>query len=215
MQHNPSSADDEDIQVAYSTLTPRQRTSTPFVTPPHDSESEQPGPIRASLGAWPRTYHRLLNAAFLGAVLALGMLLGTVMSGPYASLRSRSMPSHSSLQVLPTRVPATVLSGVPVTATRLDARFAIVTLGIQCLRAACDGSWYVVPAGQEIYALQAGTSCTTTTPVEVVGGGLHYVYCRLDQPNVYTSSFDGAQFLCIGSRLGCHFVLRVEMTNGR
>jgi hypothetical protein len=141
------------------------------------------------------------------------MVLGTGMSGYAASLRSSSMPSRPSLHTPPT-TPATGVGDVPVTAAALDARFAIVTLGIQCLPDACDGSWYV-PAGQPLYALQAGRSCTTTTPVEVVGRRLQYVYCRLDQPNVYAATFDGAQFDCVGSRLGCHFVLRVETTNGR
>jgi hypothetical protein len=111
-------------------------------------------------------------------------------------------------------MPVAVLGGASDTAVPLDARFAIVTLGIQCLRTACDGSWNV-PAGQHIYALQAGRSCTTTTSVEVVGRRLQYVYCRLDQPNIYNSNFDGAQFVCIGSRLGCHFVLKVATTDGR
>jgi hypothetical protein len=214
MLHNPSGADDEGIRVTYSALTPGQGATTPFASPPHDAEPE-PGTVRASHQAWPRAYHRLLNAAFLGAVLVLGVLVGTVMSGSVVSFRSASTPSHTGLNQSTTRMPAIVRGGVPNTAAPLDARFAIVSLGIQCMRAACsNGSWFM-PAGQHIYSLQAGVSCTTATPVEVVNDRIQYVYCRLDQPDVYTSTFDGTQFACTGSRLGCHFVLRVATTNGR
>jgi hypothetical protein len=98
-----------------------------------------------------------------------------------------------------------------------DAHFAIVTLGIRCLRDRCDepgGSQYV-PAGQRVYALEGGASCTTMGAAEIVGQHPEAVYCRLDQPNVYASSFDGAPFDCVGSWLGCHFVVWVETTNGR
>jgi hypothetical protein len=155
----------------------------------------------------------VLHATFLGAVLALGMVLGTVLSGHAATLRSSSLPSRPSLPTLPT-TPATDLGGVPVTAATLDTRFAIVTLGIQCLHDACDESRYV-SAGQPIYALQAGWSCTTLSAAEVVGHQEQYVYCRLAQPNVFAATFDGAPFDCVGSQLGCHFVVQVETTNGR
>jgi hypothetical protein len=154
----------------------------------------------------------MLNAAFLCAVLAVGMFLGTVLSGYAAPLLSPPMSSRPNVRTPPT--PATVLGGGAAVTPALDARFAIVTLGIQCLRDACDGSWYV-PAGQHIYALGGGTSCTTTSEAEIVGHRAQYVYCRLDQPNVFTATFDGAQLDCVGSRLGCHFVLCVETTNSR
>jgi hypothetical protein len=128
------------------------------------------------------------------------------------------MPSPLPMLSRPsvTTTPATQLGTVgsrPLTAT-LDARFAIVTLGIQCLRDACDGSPYV-SAGQHINALRGAWSCTTLSAAEVVGHHDQYIYCRLDQPNVFTATFDGAPFECVGSRLGCHFVVRVETTNGR
>jgi hypothetical protein len=75
-----------------------------------------------------------------------------------------------------------------------------------------------ISIGQRIYALQGGQSCTTASAVEVVGNrdqNIYYVYCRLDQPSGLTPSFDGAQFDCVGSRLGCHPLLAVETTNGR
>ncbi|HEV2459979.1 MAG TPA: hypothetical protein VGS80_16600 [Ktedonobacterales bacterium] len=49
----------------------------------------------------------------------------------------------------------------------------------------------------------------------VVGYNAQYVYCRLDQPNVFTTTFDGAPFDCVGSRLGCRFVVQVETTSSR
>jgi hypothetical protein len=96
-----------------------------------------------------------------------------------------------------------------------DARYAIVSLGIGCLIDACAGMRLDVPAGQRVYALKGGVSCTTLSTAELVGQRTQAVYCRLDQPNVFTASFDGAPFDCVGSRLGCHFVVRVETTNGR
>jgi hypothetical protein len=155
----------------------------------------------------------VLNAAFLAALFALGVFLGTVVSGYAASFRSSSMPSRpSSLLTLAAR-PAIGIGGVPVPAA-VDARFAIVTLGIQCLRDTCDENQYL-PAGQRVYALQAGVSCTSTASLDVVGHHEQYVYCRLDQPNMFAATFDGAPFDCVGSRLGCHFVVQVETTNGR
>jgi hypothetical protein len=106
------------------------------------------------------------------------------------------------------------VGGVPVIPAALDARFTIVTMGIRCRLDPCDATQYV-PASQRVYALRGGWSCTTLSAVEVVDHRKQYVYCRHDQPNVFTSTFDGAQFDCVGSRLGCHFVVRVETTNGR
>jgi hypothetical protein len=214
MVQHKESADDEGIQLTYTTLLSGTRLHTPSAALPY-AGGLAPSSVRASRGAWLHTYRRVLNVAFLGALFALGVLLGTVVSGYAGSLRSSSLPSRPSLHALPaTTAPTTVVGAVPGTAAPLDARFAVVTLGIQCLRETCDGSRYV-PAGQRVSALQAGASCTTTTPAEVVGRRVQYVYCRLDQPNVFTATFDGAQFFCVGSRLGCHFVLRVETANGR
>ena len=79
----------------------------------------------------------------------------------------------------------------------------------------CAETQYV-PAGQHVFAPQGGISCTTTNAVELVGHREAYVYCRLDQADVFTFiSFDGAQFYCVGSRLGCQNVVVVDMTNGR
>ena len=102
-------------------------------------------PIQASHGAWPHSYHRVLNGAFLGVLFALGVLLGTVVSGYAGSHGPASLPSHPSLHT-------------PLPATPLDARFAVVTLGIECLRNLCDapdGSEYV-PVGQRVHALLGG-----------------------------------------------------------
>src|SRR5215472_10413048 len=80
MSQHAGSADDESIQLTYSSLPPGKRSRTP----PHARRGPAPGgpgPVRASRGAWPHSHHRLLNAASLGALFALGVLLGTVVSG--------------------------------------------------------------------------------------------------------------------------------------
>jgi hypothetical protein len=206
--------DEEGMQLTYSSLPPGQRRHTPPAALPHDEGPApgEPGSVRASQGAWPHCYHRLLNAAFLGALFALGVLLGTVVSEYAASLRS--LPSSAPMLSRPGVSTTSATQPGAVGAAAVDARFAIVTLGIKCLRDTCNGS-QEMPAGQRIYALQAGVSCTTATSVEVVVSRLQYVYCRMDQPNVFSATFDGAPFDCVGSRLGCHFVVQVQTTNGR
>jgi hypothetical protein len=106
-------------------------------------------------------------------------------------------------------------TGGLVTQAAVDARYAIVTLGIRCLFDTCAEGHLYVPAGQQVYAVEGGASCTTTSFAELVSHTAGTVYCRLDQPNLFTASFDGAPFDCVGSRLGCHFVVGVETTNGR
>lgn len=195
------------------TLTPGKRSLTQFAAPaPHDEEPEL-GLIPVACGAWPRSYHRLLNTACFGAVLMLGMLLGSILSGYAASLGSSSLLARPRVSTLLPATPDTVGDGVPVTVAALDARFAIVTLGIRCPSDFCEGSRHV-PAGQRIYALQEGVSCTTASAVEVAARGVAYVYCRLDQPNRFTTAFNGAEFACF-CRPGRRVVLRVETTNGR
>jgi hypothetical protein len=95
-----------------------------------------------------------------------------------------------------------------------DARFATATLSVHCFLDACAGVQPVAP-GQRIYSAQEGITCTTTSSVAVVGHRERFVYCRVEQPNVFTYSFDGAKFDCVGSRLGCHNVMMVDTTNGR
>ena len=96
----------------------------------------------------------------------------------------------------------------------LDARFAIAALSVHCILNPCDELQYVA-AGQRTYPKQEGVPCTTITEIAVVGHGEHYVYCRLDRPNVYIYNFDAAQFDCVGSRLGCHTIMIVDTTNCR
>jgi hypothetical protein len=158
----------------------------------------------------------VLTGVFLSALFALGVMLGTVVSGYAASLHYLPMLARPGVNTtLATQSSAD--GTVPGAAAAVDAHFAIVTLGIRCLRDRCDtpdASQYV-PAGQRIYALEGEASCTTMSAAVIVGQRTQAVYCRLDQPNVYVTSFDGAPFDCVGSRLGCHFVVRVETTNGR
>jgi hypothetical protein len=158
--------------------------------------------------------------AFLGAVFALGVFLGTAVAAPVAALRSSShssshsspLPPHPPLSAVGTNHSGTVSAKTAVLST-VDAPFGIVTLGVQCILDLCEGGQYV-SSGQRIYAPQGGWSCIITNADGIVGHSERYIYCQLEQPSVFTSTFDGAQFDCVGSRLGCHFVLRVETTNG-
>jgi hypothetical protein len=102
----------------------------------------------------------------------------------------------------------------PLASTAPDARFAIAVLSVHCMLNPCDEVQNVA-AGQRIYPEQDGIPCTTTSAIVIVGHGERYVYCRLDLPNVFTYTFDGAQFDCVGSWLGCHTVVIVDTTNGR
>jgi hypothetical protein len=96
MPQNPWSAEDEDIRVTYSPVLPYQHSSPQDAAGPPDGEPE-PGPLQAARGAWPRPYYRLLNAGSLGAVFALGMVLGAVLSGHVAPLQAASRPSQLSV----------------------------------------------------------------------------------------------------------------------
>lgn len=219
MSQHTGSADDEGIELTYSSLLPGKRLHTSLAALPHNGRLApgEPEPVRASRGAWPYPYHRVLTGTFLGALLALGVLLGMAVSDYAASRHSlpSSVPMLSRPGVPTTLVtPPGAVSAVSEATAAVDARFAIVTLGIGCLPDLCNVSQYV-PAGQRVYALHGGWSCTTLSAAKVVDHHEQYVYCRLDQPNVFTATFDGAPFDCVGSRLGCHFVVQVETTNGR
>jgi hypothetical protein len=226
MSQHVGPADDEGIQLTYSSLPPPSPGSRLYTLPAailHHGRLalEEPGgpaPVRTSRDAWPRHYHHLLTAGFLCALFAVGVLLGSVVSGYAASVRS--LPSSATLLSRPgERTTLATHSGAVGSraGATADALYAFVTLGIACLRDLCDApdaSLYV-PAGQRVYALHGGWSCTTLSGTVVVGRDKQYVYCHLDQPNVFTATFDGAPFDCVGSWLGCHFVVQVEMTNGR
>jgi hypothetical protein len=223
MSQHVGSADDEGIHLTYSSLPPGKRLPTPRAALPHDGEPE-PGSVLASSGAWPHAYRRALNLALLGALFALGVVLGTVVSGYAASLHSppASLPNSSPMLSRPnvTSTLATqhgAVGTVPGAAAAVDARFAVVTLSIRCPRDLCDttDATQYVPAGQRVYALQGDWSCTTLSAVTLRGHTAQDVYCRLEQPNVFAATFDGAPFDCVGSWLGCHFVAGVETTNGR
>src|SRR5262245_900704 len=103
MSQHAESAGDEGIQLTYSSLAPGKRLHTPPAAFPRNEELAPgaPGPIRGSRGAWPHANHRVLNAAFRAAQIALGVLLGAVVSGYAASFRSSSMPSRSSSLLTP------------------------------------------------------------------------------------------------------------------
>lgn len=226
MSQHTGSADDEGIHLTYSSLSslpPGKRLPTPLAALPHDGEPK-PGPVLASWGAWPHSYRRALNLVLLSALFALGVMLGTVVSGYDASLHSPpgSLPSSSRMLSRPnvTSTLATQHSAVgtvPGAAVAADARFAVVTLGIGCIRDLCDtpDATQYVPAGQRVHALHGDWSCTTLSAVTLRDHTAQDVYCRLEQPNVFASTFDGALFDCVGSWLGCHFVVGVETTNGR
>jgi hypothetical protein len=216
MTQDTWSADDEGIQLTYSTLPPGNRShSSPDLL---RDEQPEPAPVQAPWGVLPQSSRRVLNAAFVGAVLGVGMLVGSVLLAPALSLRPASMPSAPNLgpsvHTLPTRTPAPALGAATDTVATVDARFAILSLGVHCVPDACSES-RPVPAGQHIYALQGGWSCTTLRSGEVVDHDQQVIYCRLDQPNVFNATFDGAPFDCVGARLGCHFVLAVKTTDGR
>jgi hypothetical protein len=226
MSQHAGSADEEGIHLTYSSLSslpPGKRLPTPLAALPHNGEPE-PEPVLATWGAWPHSYRRALNLALLGALFALGVVLGTVVSGYAVSLHSPpgSLPSSSPMLSRP-NVTSTLaaqhraVGTVPEAAVAVDARFAVVTLGIGCIRDLCDtpDATKYVPAGQRVRALQGDWSCTTLSAVTLRGHTAQDVYCRLEQPNVFASTFDGAQFDCVGSWLGCHFVAGVETTNGR
>jgi hypothetical protein len=169
-------------------------------------------------GVWPLGYRRALGVVFLSALLAMSMVLGILAPGP-AIEPLFHLPAASSVtrHRVSRTPPATLGSGrkAGVTATPApDAAFAIATLGVHCFFDSCVGVLPVAP-GQRIYSTRKGITCTTTGSVAVVGHSERVVYCRVEQPNVFDYSFDGAQFDCVGSWLGCHNVMIVDTTNGR
>jgi hypothetical protein len=174
--------------------------------------------------AWPLAYRRTFHALFLCALLALGMLLGTLLGArapgqavaPLFGIPAAPSARHGvSTPPIPTSgTSGTGTDGDAPAPSTPDARFAIATLSVHCTLNPCD-EVQDVAAGQRIYPWQGGVACTTTSAVVIVGHGECYVYCRLDQPNVFTYTFDGAQFDCVGSWLGCHTVVSVDTTNGR
>jgi hypothetical protein len=167
-------------------------------------------------GAWPTAYRRALGVVFLGGLLALSMLVGILTPGPTVALlwhRSAATSAHHGVSTLPSAGlwgdGKTLVTAVPAS----DARFAIATLGVHCLLNPCAEAQVVAP-GQRIYSTQEGVTCITTSGMAVEGHGEHFVYCRVETPNMFTYRFDGAQFDCVGSRLGCHNVMIVDTTNG-
>ncbi len=166
------------------------------------------GLVRSSRDAWPHGYRRAFTATFNGVIFALGLLLGTLAPG-FAkwSFVSPHLPSvHYAHSPVATQQ---ALSGGVSTTTTPNAPFAIATLRVQCMLSPCAKTQYV-PAGQRIYAPQAEVSCTTLNAVAVVGQREEYVDCRMDQPGAFIQNLEGAQFYCIGSRLGCHNVVVVK-----
>jgi hypothetical protein len=174
--------------------------------------------MRSVRDAWPLAYRRTFCVIFYGALLALGMLLGALTPGRavapffhiFAAPPARQGVSTTSTAALETGEDALALS-TPVVS---DTRFAIAVLSVHCMLNPCHEVQYVA-AGQRIYPRQEGVPCTTISGLAVVGHGERYLYCRLDQPNVYSYNFDGAQFDCVGSQLGCHTVMIVDTTNSR
>jgi hypothetical protein len=168
-------------------------------------------------GAWPVGHRRTFRVAFLCALLALGMLLNAI--APVSAPIFHTPAARATHQAVTTSQAATPRAGVGEVAPESvssvsDARFAIASLSVHCFLNPCDEVENVA-AGQHIFPIQEGTPCTIIGSVVVVGHSERFVYCRLDQPNVFTETFDGAQFDCVGSWLGCHNVMVVDTTNGR
>ena len=196
-------SDDETSDVTYSTQSLWQ--------------SGERQPVGAWRGTLPLAYRRTLGMALLAALLVPGMWFGILAPGPAVAPLFHFPAVPSAREGVSTS--PVVASGpggeARVTAAPLpDARFAIATLSIHCVLTPCD-EVQDVAAGQRVYPLQEGVPCTTTGAVIVVGQSERFVYCRLDQPNVFAYTFDGAQIDCVGSRLGCHNVVIVDTTNGR
>jgi hypothetical protein len=101
MSQHARSAGDEGIQLIYSSLLPDKRFYTLPAALLNGGEPAlgEPGLVRASRSTWPWAYHRVLTGTFLGALFALGVLLGTVVLGYVASLRS--LPSSPPVTVRP------------------------------------------------------------------------------------------------------------------
>jgi hypothetical protein len=180
-----------------------------------DEEQRSVGTWR---GVWSPAYRRALGTIFVGALLAMSMALGILAPGPTIAplfhLPAGTLSAHPGASTTPPAAAAPGGKEVVMTGPAPDARFAIAALSVHCMLNPCDEVQYVA-AGQRIYPRQEGVPCTTISGIAVVGHSERYVYCRLDQPNVYTYNFDAAQFDCVGSQLGCHTVMVVDTTNGR
>jgi hypothetical protein len=182
------------------------------------SLDEEQRPVGKWRGVWPPAYRRALGVVFLGAMLAISIVLGIVAPGPaIAPLFHLPAATLSARPGVSTRPPAAAAPGRKARgkiAATPDARFAIATLSVHCFLDSCAGVQPVAP-GQRIYSSRGGITCTTTSSVAIVGHSERFVYCRVEQPKVFAYSFDGAQFDCVGSWLGCHNVMIVDTTNGR
>jgi hypothetical protein len=169
-------------------------------------------------GVWPVGYRRALGVVFVGTLLAMGMVLGILAPGPAIEpLFHLPAATSATRHTMSTTPPAAAGLGrkTGMTASPApDARFAIATLTVHCFVDSCAGVQRVAP-GQRIYSTQEGITCTITSSIAVVGHSERFVYCRVEQPNVFAYSFDGAQFDCVGSWLGCHNDMIVDTTNGR
>jgi hypothetical protein len=172
------------------------------------------------MGAWrgtlPLAHRCALSVVLLAALLALGMQFGLLALGPAVAPLLPLPAAPSARRGVSTPPVAAAGPGgeawVMGTPTP-DARFAIATLGIHCALTPCDEEQEVA-AGQHVYPRHDGVACTTISAVTIVGQSERFVYCRLDQPNVFAYAFDGAPFDCVGARLGCHNVVIVDTTNG-
>jgi hypothetical protein len=184
---------------------------------PHLWQGEERRPVGAWRGTLPVAVRRALSVVLLAGLLALGMQFGLLAPGPALASLIPFPTAGAARQGMSTPLVVAAAPGGEARVTAAlapDARFAIATLGIHCLLSLCDAVQHVA-AGLRVYPVRAGVSCTTTSAVTVVGQSERFVYCRLDQPNVFAYTFDGAQFDCVGAQLGCHNVVIVDTTNGR
>jgi hypothetical protein len=224
--NEPDRLEEEDLATAGERAASRSEEDLPRGggdDPRYQWQVGEHRPMRSVRGAWPLAYRRTFRVIFCSALLALGMLLGARTPGRpvapffhiFAAPSARQGVSTPSTAALETAEDALAPSTpVVLDALVLDARFAIATLVVHCILNPCAEA-QALAAGLRIYPRQAGVSCTTISGIAVVSSGESSVYCRLDQPNVYTYNFDAAQFDCVGSQLGCHTVMIVDSTNGR
>jgi hypothetical protein len=205
--------------LAAPTTAPKSREGWPrgdVDDPRHWWQIGEHRPVGSVRDVWPLAYRRMFRVIFCCALLVLGMLLGALTPGQAVALfHISAAPSARPAMSTPPTVASERGTGWDAPAPLMpDARFAIAVLSVHCLLNSCD-EVQDVAAGQHIYPRQEGVPCTTVSAVAVVGRGERFVYCRLDQPNVFAYSFDGARFDCVGSLLGCHNVVIVDTTNGR
>jgi hypothetical protein len=148
----------------------------------------------------------------------MGMVLGILAPGPAIEplfhLPAATLATRHSGRTTPSAAAEPGRKAGVTAAPAPDARFAIASLSVHCFLDSCAGV-QPVDSGQRIYSTHEGITCTTTSSVAVVGHSERLVYCRVEQPNVFDYSFDGAQFDCVGGWLGCHNVMVVDTTNGR